>query len=304
MAKRARAKLYDIQFPLTAQQIENINANFDRLFADLHSTEVSSFFTDGVLQGIHGGTDQGADAFTIGDILYADSEETWARLASGVAGYALISGGPGAAPHWGQLLHNLLQSDTHSDTLTGTVVRGDIIVGNATPKWSRLGKGANGTFLRTGVSDVAWSTDGSTLTGILESNIADGAILARVAANESVSGIYNFTNGATVTISGVGQIKLFYTGFSLLEIDCNSSAYWAARINNSTSSGPGLRIAAGSTSAHTNVAGYDYNLLNLLWQVKGNGEAFFKGLVTANINGTATALWARAIMAGGFGVNG
>jgi hypothetical protein len=304
MAKRARAKLYDIQFPLTAQQIENINSNFDRLFADLHATEVSSFFTDGVLQGIHGGTDQGADPFTIGDMLYADSEETWARLASGVAGYALISGGPGAAPHWGQLLHNLLQSDTHSDTLTGTVVRGDVIIGNSTPKWSRLAKGSNGSFLRSGSTDVAWGTDGSALTNIVESAISDGTILARVAANESISGIYNFTNGATVTIASVGQIKLFNTGFSLFEIDCSASAYWAARINNSSSSGPGLRLAAGSTSAHVHVQGWDYNLTNMLWQIKGNGDTFFKGIVTANINGTATTLWARAIIAGGFGVNG
>src|SRR3989304_4019911 len=47
----------------------------------------------------------------------------------------------GAAPH--QIL-----SLTHSDTLAASVIRGDLILGNATPKWSRLPVGAAGTILR------------------------------------------------------------------------------------------------------------------------------------------------------------
>ncbi len=42
--------------------------------------------------------------------------------------------------------HNLL-SATHGDTLTGSVVAGDLMIGNATPKWSRLGKGTDGYVL-------------------------------------------------------------------------------------------------------------------------------------------------------------
>lgn len=42
--------------------------------------------------------------------------------------------------------HNLL-SATHGDTLTDTVVAGDIMIGNATPKWSRLAKGTDGYVL-------------------------------------------------------------------------------------------------------------------------------------------------------------
>ena len=42
--------------------------------------------------------------------------------------------------------HNVL-SATHGDTLTDTVVAGDIMIGNATPKWARLAKGTDGYVL-------------------------------------------------------------------------------------------------------------------------------------------------------------
>jgi len=45
--------------------------------------------------------------------------------------------------------HNIL-SPTHADSLTGSVVQGDVLVGNATPKWDRLPANATATkkFLR------------------------------------------------------------------------------------------------------------------------------------------------------------
>lgn len=53
--------------------------------------------------------------------------------------------------------HNLLSS-THSDTATGTVVRGDIVVGNSTPAWSRRAIGANLTVLASDGTDPAWTS--------------------------------------------------------------------------------------------------------------------------------------------------
>lgn len=51
--------------------------------------------------------------------------------------------------------HELL-SATHTDSLAASVVRGDIIVGNSTPKWSRLAVGAAGRHLRSDGTDVSW----------------------------------------------------------------------------------------------------------------------------------------------------
>ena len=74
----------------------------------------------------------------------------------GSSGNIFKSGGASAAPSWGTI--NLLDSSSVGDTLTGTVVRGDVIIGNSTPKWSRLARGSSGAFLRNDGSDVQWST--------------------------------------------------------------------------------------------------------------------------------------------------
>jgi hypothetical protein len=52
--------------------------------------------------------------------------------------------------------HNIL-SATHGDTLTDTVIRGDILYGNATPKWARLAKGGANAVLSGDGTDTAWS---------------------------------------------------------------------------------------------------------------------------------------------------
>jgi hypothetical protein len=51
--------------------------------------------------------------------------------------------------------HDLL-SVTHGDTLTGTVVRGDVLIGNSTPKWARLAVGAANRYLSSDGTDVSW----------------------------------------------------------------------------------------------------------------------------------------------------
>lgn len=53
--------------------------------------------------------------------------------------------------------HTLLDTTVHTDTLTGTVVAGDIIIGNATPKWARLPANSTATkkYLQSVSSGVA-----------------------------------------------------------------------------------------------------------------------------------------------------
>ncbi len=52
----------------------------------------------------------------------------------------------------------LLDGTNHTDTLAGTVARGDVIIGNSTPKWARLAKGSAGNQLFTDGTDVSWSS--------------------------------------------------------------------------------------------------------------------------------------------------
>jgi len=52
--------------------------------------------------------------------------------------------------------HNIL-SATHLDTLAASVMAGDLLHGNATPKWARLAKGADGQFLKLISGLPAWA---------------------------------------------------------------------------------------------------------------------------------------------------
>jgi len=57
--------------------------------------------------------------------------------------------------------HDLLSS-RHGDTLAGAVARGDVLIGNATPKWSRLAFPATaptGKVLMASATDVEWSAN-------------------------------------------------------------------------------------------------------------------------------------------------
>jgi hypothetical protein len=76
---------------------------------------------------------------------------------------------------------------SHSD-VSGTPARGDIYVRSAGGVWVPKTLGAANTFLASDGSDPNWRA-------ILESDITDGALLARLAANETVAGTWDFTPG-------------------------------------------------------------------------------------------------------------
>ena len=65
----------------------------------------------------------------------------------------------GSPSTWPATAHNILDSSFHGDALTGTVVQGDLIVGNSTPAWSRLARGAAGSVLYGDGTDSAWTID-------------------------------------------------------------------------------------------------------------------------------------------------
>lgn len=72
-----------------------INAEWGRFFRDL---QARSGGVSGILTATGGGT--GYSSYTVGDILYADTSGTLARLNGAVAGNALLAG---AAPSWGKV---------------------------------------------------------------------------------------------------------------------------------------------------------------------------------------------------------
>jgi hypothetical protein len=72
--------------------------------------------------------------------------------------------------------HDLLDGSVNQDTLAGTVARGDVIIGDSTPKWSRLAKGTANQVLSSNGTDISWGSLAVLLKGILTAN---GDILYR-----------------------------------------------------------------------------------------------------------------------------
>ena len=108
-------------------------------------------------------------------IYYNSTDDKLYLSKNGAAYVELATGGAVGA-------HSFL-SATHTDTLAGGVVRGDVIVGNSTPRWSRLAVGAASTFLKSDGTDVSWGSVslGSDISGVLP--IANGGTNSSSALN-------------------------------------------------------------------------------------------------------------------------
>ena len=109
------------------------------------------------------------DSLTASTVVYSDASKVLTSLAnSGSVSYLRNDGAgalswvTGAAP----ISHNVLDSTYHGDVLTGAIARGELLVGNATPKIDRLAKGAQYTVLSMGADDPAWVTVQSLTSGM------------------------------------------------------------------------------------------------------------------------------------------
>lgn len=124
-----------------------------------------------VVSVVKGGT--GLSSYAVGDILYANSGTSLARLADIATGNALLSGGVGVAPSWGKVdvtttitgtlpIANGGTGQTTAETafnaLAPTTTRGDLIFRDATTN-TRLAASTSGYLLQTNGAgtDPTWS---------------------------------------------------------------------------------------------------------------------------------------------------
>ena len=122
---------------------------------------------------------------TDGELITWDAAGAPATVPVGTSGHVLTSNGVGAAPTFQASAganHNLLDGSVHPDTAVSTVVRGDIIIGNATPAWTRLAKGtANQVLTMDGTgTDVTWANSAA---GFSDPMTTRGDIIIRNASN-------------------------------------------------------------------------------------------------------------------------
>ena len=148
----------------------------------------------------YGGT--GFASYAVGDLLYADTTTSLAKLADVASGNALISGGVGTAPAWGKI-----GLSTHiSGTLA--VANGGTGATDAATARANLGAGTgNGSV--TSVAAGSYLTGGTiTTTGTLAVDATSANTASKVVARDA-SG--NFSAG-TVTANLTGSASALVTG--------------------------------------------------------------------------------------------
>lgn len=154
----------------------------------------------GTLIAVNGGT--GFSSYTVGDILYADTTTTLAKLADVAVGSYLRSGGVGVAPLWSTL------------TLPNTATTGDLLYASAANTISNLADVAIGNALLSGGIGVAplWGKVGLTthVSGVLP--IANGGTNSSTALNNNR--IMVSSGGAIVEAAALtnGQLLIGSTG--------------------------------------------------------------------------------------------
>jgi hypothetical protein len=158
------------------------------------------------------------EAIVAGDILIVNATPKWSRLPKGSDGQYLkvVSGLPAWADPPGAADHNLL-STTHPDTLAAVVVRGDLLVGNSTPKWTRLPKGSQYYVLVMGAADPSWAliSNGNidAAAAILESKLA-----LNYPTHAAAHTLASHSSKAHSELTGIGEND-HHTKFTTVEHD-------------------------------------------------------------------------------------
>ena len=238
-----------------------------------------------------GGT--GQTSYAVGDILYADTTTSLAKLADVATGNALISGGVGVAPSWGKI------------GLT-THVSGTLGVGNG-------GTGQSSNLTQYGIvygstTTAMATTAAGTSTQVLHGNASGAPTWASVSLTADVSGTLPIANGgtnstATATNGGVGYgtgtahaYTAAGTANQLLQSAGAAAPTWTSAING-VSIGQTTRAAGNFTAMLANtatntfsgavVSAGDFEQQNKRWGYRGaNGvSAGTTGTYTVDLTG-------------------
>lgn len=185
----------------------------------------------------YGGT--GLSSFAAGDIIYADSSTTLARLADTAVGNALISGGAAADPSWGKI-----GLATHVDGILPVANGG---TGNATNQAASVANSA--TFNNGG----AGAASGSTFNGSSPLTISYNTLGAYPTTNPAG---YTSNTGTVTSVGGTGTVNgLTLTGTVTtsgnLTLGGTLSGIANAALTNSSVTVNGTSIALGASGTIT-----------------------------------------------------
>jgi len=154
----------------------------------------------GTLPATRGGTDN--SSYAVGDLLYADTTTTLAKLADVATGNVLISGGVSTAPAWGKV--------ALASAVSGTlgIANGGTSATTANAAFNALAPSQtsnSGKYLTTNGTDTSWATvaAGGTFsagtTGFTPSTPTSGAV--------TLAGTLNIANGGTASTTAQGAMN-------------------------------------------------------------------------------------------------
>ncbi len=200
----------------------------------------------GTLPAVNGGT--GASTFTAGDLLYADTGTTLAKLLATATGKALISAGTGTAPAWGLINVATMATSTlaavNGGTGASTFTAGDLLYADTGTTLAKLLATATGKAL------ISAGTGTAPAWGLI--NVASMATGILAAVNGG-TGQSTYTAGDLLyaaTGTTIGKIAATATGNVLTAAGTGTVPAWAQVALASMVSGV-LPIANGGTAGTT-----------------------------------------------------
>lgn len=151
-----------------------------------------------VLKASHGGT--GLSSYVVGDLIYAATTETLARLADVAVGKVLVSGGVGAPPAWGDVPGGSISGVipvANGGTGRATLTDENLLIGDGTSDVEFLAPGSAGNFVASDGS--AFSSSSGATAAQYRANTA-GATAIRPAEIWTSAGFAALTDAATIAV--------------------------------------------------------------------------------------------------------
>jgi len=236
------------------------------------------------LSEIQGGT--GYSSYTTGDILYASSSTTLARLSDVAAGNALISGGVGLAPSWGKIGLTSHVSGTLpvANGGTGAITLTGYLVGNGTGAFTAVSTipnaGLTNSAITIGSTSISLGSSSSTLAGLTTVTVTqDPTSALQLSTKQYVDN----------TVSTVANTTYHTAAGYATTADLGTVTY-----NNGTG-GVGATLTNAGTQAALTIDGYTFtgtdvsNATRVL--VKNETSAAYNGIYVVTNQGSGSTNW-------------
>lgn len=233
------------------------------------------FDVNGALTPFNGGT--GFSGYTIGDMLYADTTVTFAKLAGVATGNALISGGVGAPPSWGKI------------SLT-TAVSGQLPIANGGTNSNAGNFASNGIVFTSGSNLVSSSTLTYPFANVVQLQSTGNVTLTVQSTTASGgAGILQLIRQDTSSYAEVDYITNATGNWNIGLRPGDSDLHWfAAGASDimSLSSTNGLTVLVGNLIVNT--AGKTVKIKQGSNACSGTGVTLSSGTATVNTTAVAT----------------